>query len=63
MNDNNPNTQIIERKIWNMIDLIIKPEKCSVCGEWMPAMLTISNNYKHECIERKCKCNKTKETN
>lgn len=49
--ENQPNFQ---KKIYNILDLIIKPEKCGKCQQWMPIHKVVTDNYKHESLERKC---------
>jgi hypothetical protein len=46
-----------EKVVYNILDLVLRPEKCSICNEWMKVYYTSSN--KHDTLERKCNCKNT----
>lgn len=49
----NKEDNLIWKRVYNIIDLILKPEKCS-CGEWMSPHTSFTPDYKHQTIERVC---------
>jgi len=45
-------------KVFDIFSLLLKPEKCSECEEWMNVYKTYDNG--HESLQRMCDCNKEK---
>jgi hypothetical protein len=46
-------------KIFDIFNLLLKPEKCPVCGEYMKVFKKYNDN--HEVLERDCDCIKQTE--
>lgn len=46
-----------EKKLFNLMDLILRAERCTHCGEWMSVYYTTDLNN-HDTLQRKCYCNK-----
>ena len=45
--------------VYNILDLVIKPEQCPRCGNWMKfykIWSTNENGHSHEKLERLCEC-------
>ncbi len=45
------------KQIWSIFDLLIRPEQCVKCGDYMKPHLHVKQNDKdevHEVIERMC---------
>jgi len=43
-----------ETKVFNIFDLVLKQEKCSICQEWMSVVY--QTNGIHDKLERLCAC-------
>ena len=42
--------------VWDFWQLLLKPEKCKVCDEWMKVFKEYDEG--HEILERRCDCEK-----
>lgn len=47
------------KRVWDIAQLIVRPEQCKKCGEWMD--LYINHNDGHTVLERLCVKHEEKE--